>query len=749
MLGLGTDGDDRGDNPGEMGDNLPTVDLGSGRLLMSVASGIDHSCAILDDLTLKCWGRNDMGMLGLGDTNHRGDSPGEMGDSLPTVDVGSGKTVNRVSASYHTCVILDDSSVKCWGRNGDGWLGYGDTLTRGELPNEMGNSLPVVNLGENMKATDISLGLGHTCALLHDTSVKCWGRNNLGQLGDGTLSNKYIPTLATEVSAKSISCGGDNTCAILTDDSVKCWGGNSFGDVSSMKAKAIALGLNHLCLILLDGSVWCSDIGSVDLGTGRTAKQISSGKVHTCVVLDDNLLACWGLNADGQLGLGDTSNRWSQFGNNLPIVDLGTGRTVWDPAQCNSITAPLNGGVGDCPSSLPSGSTCQPTCDEGYIVSGLSSCSLGTLTTATCDPAPCDTSSAPENGGVGDCPSSLPSGSTCQPTCDEGYIVSGLSSCSLGTLTTATCDPAPCDTSSAPENGGVGDCPSSLPSGSTCQPTCDEGYIVSGLSSCSLGTLTTATCSANSCTASSLSTKDGTDGNFYCINGGTVGGTTGSCTCTSCNEGYGGASCETAGACSTSTDPSKDGADGSFYCINGGTVGGTAGSGSCTCTVCNTGYEGASCQTASACTASAVSTKDGSDGTFYCINGGTVGGTTGRALAQDATQDTRVELPDCRARATASTTASKDGSDGHFYCINGGTVGGTTGSCTCTSCDAGYEGASCQTVITPLANMTLPPPPPTPPSPKELVLDDDDHAAGLAGILVALATTTFNMLLTL
>ena len=98
---------------------------------------------------------------------------------------------------------------------------------------------------------------------------------------------------------------------------------------------------------------------------------------------------------------------------------------------------------------------------------------------------------------------------------------------------------------------------------------------------------------------------------------------------------------------------------------------------------------------------------------------------------------------------SASSNSTKDGSDSTFYCINGGTVGGTVGSCTCTSCDAGYEGASCQTVITPLANMTLPPPPPTPPSPKELVLDDDDHAAGLAGILVALATTTFNMLLTL
>ena len=110
-----------------------------------------------------------------------------------------------------------------------------------------------------------------------------------------------------------------------------------------------------------------------------------------------------------------------------------------------------------------------------------------------------DTSSAPENGGVGDCPSSLPSGSTCQPTCDEGYIVSGVSSCSLGTLTTATCDPAPCDASASPVNGGVGDCPSSLSSGSTCQPTCDEGYIVSGLSSCSLGTLTTATCRELTC----------------------------------------------------------------------------------------------------------------------------------------------------------------------------------------------------------------------------------------------------------
>ena len=114
-----------------------------------------------------------------------------------------------------------------------------------------------------------------------------------------------------------------------------------------------------------------------------------------------------------------------------------------------------------------------------------------------------------------------------------------------------------------------------------------------------------------------------TDGTFYCINGGTVSGTTGSCVCTLCDAGYGGASCQTVGACGASTDPSATGSDGSFYCINGGSVGGTAGL--CTCTSCNAGYEGASCQTASTCTALADSTKDGSDGTFYCINGGTIG----------------------------------------------------------------------------------------------------------------------------
>ena len=162
---------------------------------------------------------------------------------------------------------------------------------------------------------------------------------------------------------------------------------------------------------------------------------------------------------------------------------------------CDASAAPANGAVGTCTSTLASGSTCQPTCNAGYTVSGTSSCTLGALTAATCSASPCDASAAPANGAVGTCTSTLASGSTCQPTCNAGYTVSGTSSCTLGALTAATCSANPCDASAAPANGAVGDCTSTLASGSTCQPTCNAGYTVSGTSSCLAGTFTTAECS--------------------------------------------------------------------------------------------------------------------------------------------------------------------------------------------------------------------------------------------------------------
>ena len=97
-----------------MGDNLPAVDLGSDRTSKVIAAGYAHTCAILDNAYVKCWGSNTSGQLGLGDTNKRGDNSSEMGGSLPVVDLGSERTATAIAAGYaHTCAILDNEYVKC------------------------------------------------------------------------------------------------------------------------------------------------------------------------------------------------------------------------------------------------------------------------------------------------------------------------------------------------------------------------------------------------------------------------------------------------------------------------------------------------------------------------------------------------------------------------------------------------------------------------------------------------------------
>lgn len=189
-LGLG-DTDTRGDGPGEMGDSLPTVDLGSGRTATAISAGVRHSCALLDDGRVKCWGYNAQGQLGLGDTDTRGDGPGEMGDDLPAVDLGSGRTATSISVGeHHSCARLDDASVKCWGSNNQGRLGLGDTTRRGAGPGEMGDDLPAVDLGTGLAAEAVTTGKEHACAVLDDGSIRCWGRNQHGQLGLGDTDSR-------------------------------------------------------------------------------------------------------------------------------------------------------------------------------------------------------------------------------------------------------------------------------------------------------------------------------------------------------------------------------------------------------------------------------------------------------------------------------------------------------------------------------------------------------------------------------
>lgn len=183
QLGLG-DNNPRGQNPGELGGAIQPIDLGTGWTSTVILAGGEFTCALSDDGRIKCFGLN--GVIGTGDNLARGDSAGEMGDALPPISLGAGRTVAQAATGrLHACVVLDDTSTKCWGSGTSGRLGYGDTTTRGSGSGQMGDSLPALSLGTGRHATALSLGGSHSCALLDDGSAKCWGSNDLARLGTG------------------------------------------------------------------------------------------------------------------------------------------------------------------------------------------------------------------------------------------------------------------------------------------------------------------------------------------------------------------------------------------------------------------------------------------------------------------------------------------------------------------------------------------------------------------------------------
>ncbi|WP_052350929.1 Ig-like domain-containing protein [Myxococcus stipitatus] len=326
QLGLG-DTSRRGDAPGEMGDSLPWVDLGTGRTTKTLASGPDHACAILDNGEVKCWGANFLGGLGLGDRADRGDGPGEMGDALPSVSLGTGRTAKAlVAGAAHTCALLDDDSVKCWGDNQYGQLGLGDRVRHGDVPGGMGDALPSVNLGTGRTPKALATSGSSTCALLDDGSIKCWGLNMCGQLGLGEQSNRGdapgemgdgLPAvqLGTGRTALAITGGADSKCALLDDGSVKCWGCNTWGQ----------LGLGHTLHQGLVPSQMGDGLPRLSLGTGRTVSALVAGESQVCATFDDRGVKCWGANFFGQLGLGDREPRGDnpgEMGEALPLVDF-------------------------------------------------------------------------------------------------------------------------------------------------------------------------------------------------------------------------------------------------------------------------------------------------------------------------------------------------------------------------------------------------------------------------------------------
>ncbi|CAE7215807.1 UVR8 [Symbiodinium microadriaticum] len=375
QLGVG-DQSARGNQAGELGDVLPPVDLGSGNLVLEVAAGAFHTCARLFDNTTKCWGRNDYGQLGVGDTTNRGDATGQMGDELPSVDVGTGRSVQSLAVGdLHTCALLDDFS---------GQLGYESTYGRGHKAEELGDHLPVVDVGTGRSVLQIVAGDSHTCALLDDGTAKCWGKNGLGNLGLEDNTNRgdaagqmgdNLPAvdLGSGRSAIWLDAGGEHTCALLDNFELKCWGYNAYGQLGAGDGSTRGYLSNSMG----------DNLPSLDLGSGAVVMTLSVGLYHTCAGLDDATIKCWGYNSDGQLGLGDTANRGddsSEMGNYLPSVVL-QGVVTSTSITSTSTTATVSTSTTFTVTSSETTSTASVTATDTVTITSSTSATVSTTTT--------------------------------------------------------------------------------------------------------------------------------------------------------------------------------------------------------------------------------------------------------------------------------------------------------------------------------------------------------------------------------
>ena len=387
--GFSGDGQVGGGNTTVIGDDetpasAGPVDLGAGRTATALAVGDYHTCAVLDDGNVRCWGYANEGQVGYASRSQIGDNeaPGAVGP----VSLGAGRTATAITAGgNHTCAVLDNGSVRCWGLGEFGQLGYGNTASigDGELPSSAG---PVDLGGHTAKA--ITAGLAHTCAILDDDSVRCWGLGSNGQLGYAQTSGISNPgvrgpvDLGTGRTARAITAGAAHTCAVLDDGSVRCWGlsdsgqlgyGNtiSIGDNEApgtvapvflgadRTAIAISAGGDHTCAVLDDGSLRCwgsalygqlgtgalqpigdnetpGSVPAVDLGPGRTATAVVAGIYHTCARLDDASVRCWGNGADGRLGLCALRD----IGDDEPVASVGTVDIGFGGTACPATPAP-------------------------------------------------------------------------------------------------------------------------------------------------------------------------------------------------------------------------------------------------------------------------------------------------------------------------------------------------------------------------------------------------------------------------
>jgi alpha-tubulin suppressor-like RCC1 family protein len=293
------------------------------RRIVSIAAGAYHTCAVLADGRLLCWGESGSGQLGNGVNSYEPvPEPQEV--------VGLTGVVQVACTEHRTCALTRDGQMYCWGMNIYGTLGSGTTESYEFSPVLVPDLSDVVGL---------TLGDWHTCAVLRDGTVRCWGKNGMGSLGDGTREDSTTPvTVQGITTAVFIEAALGHTCAILADKTVRCWGRNvtgTLGDGTTTERPSPVVAENLSGVVSL--SAWgLNNVAVVEDGrafawggydevmvpgelTGyvtiplenpyiREAAGVATGWHHACILKIDGTVGCWGRNYEGQLGTGSLSD---------------------------------------------------------------------------------------------------------------------------------------------------------------------------------------------------------------------------------------------------------------------------------------------------------------------------------------------------------------------------------------------------------------------------------------------------------
>ncbi len=318
------------DGEGELGNGktivVPPFGMSTATRVLSLtnvsalSAGGQHTC-VLRGGAVECWGFNRVGQLG---------NTTFTDSSIPVAVAGLTNAVSVSSGNFHSCALLADGTVDCWGFNRQGQLGIGNWTRMIPAPS------PVVGLTD---VVSISAGGSHTCALLSTHTIKCWGDDWVGEIGDGEHGWRLTPVQVKGITnAVQVSTGGFHTCALLSGGTVDCWGFNLVGQlgigswtdsgvpvaVAGLKGVvSISSGGFHTCALLDSGAIECwghNDYGQ--LGNGRlkysnkpvavkgitNAVAVSAGLLNSCALLSSGKVKCWGSNEVGGLGDGTTLN---------------------------------------------------------------------------------------------------------------------------------------------------------------------------------------------------------------------------------------------------------------------------------------------------------------------------------------------------------------------------------------------------------------------------------------------------------